>query len=148
MKQALDQAEQALKDGEVPAGALVATMDGDIIAKAHNSVIRLNDPSAHAEILAMREAGSILKNYRLDGLVLVSTLEPCPMCLSCALMSRIKGIIFGAPEPKFGAHQSIIHLDLVPQLNRHLEFIRGGVLQYECRKIVQDFFQERRKKTS
>ncbi|MDR2352404.1 MAG: nucleoside deaminase [Deltaproteobacteria bacterium] len=146
MKEALKEAQKAAQMGEVPAGALVSSFSGEIIARAHNSVITLSDPSAHAEILALREAGNIIQNYRLENLLLISTLEPCPMCLSCALLSRIKGIIYGAIEPKFGAHQSVLNLISVPVLNHHLEFIEGGILEDDCKMIVQEFFQARRKK--
>ena len=128
----------------MPAGAAISTLEGEIISRAHNRVISLQDPSAHAEILAIRKASAVLGNFRLPGLVLISTLEPCAMCLSCALQSRLRGVVYGAEEPKWGAHKSIASLNSLPLLNHRLEFIESGILADESRRLMQTFFRGRR----
>jgi tRNA(adenine34) deaminase len=145
MREALKEAEEAFREGEVPAGALVCSLGGEVISRGRNSVISLSDPSAHAEVLALRRAGEALKNYRLTGLALFSTLEPCAMCLSCALMGRLRGLVYALPEPKWGAHQSLFDLNADPRLNHHLLFVESGVLMEESRRLMADFFRARRK---
>jgi tRNA(adenine34) deaminase len=151
MREALREAELAMAEGEAPVGALVTTMEGEIVARAHNRVIALSDPSAHAEILALREAGRKLSNYRLVGLALFVTVEPCAMCVACSLQARLKGIVYGAPEPKWGAchEKSVIDLNAVPGQNHRLEFLEGGLLADEAASLMVGFFKgirESRKK--
>ncbi|MDR2339361.1 MAG: nucleoside deaminase [Deltaproteobacteria bacterium] len=145
MRAALAEARAAFRESEIPAGALVCTLGGEVLARAHNRVIGLSDPSAHAEILALREASRLIGNHRLTGLALFSTLEPCPMCLSCALQSRLEGIVYGAREPKWGALGSVLDLNSLPGLNHRLSFLEGGVLAEESALLMRDFFKARRK---
>ncbi|MDR3154070.1 MAG: nucleoside deaminase [Deltaproteobacteria bacterium] len=141
----MSEAEAAAAEGEVPAGAVIARADGSIVARARNRVIALRDPTAHAEILAIREASRILSNYRLEGLVLAATLEPCAMCLAACLHARLRAVIFGAPEPKWGAAGSLLDLSSVPGLNHRLELLEGGVLAAECADAIKAFFRGIRK---
>ena len=145
MQAALDEARLALAEDEVPAGAIIVDEEKRIIARGHNQVIGQKDPTAHAEIRAIREAAQKLDNYRLTGLTLYSTLEPCPMCLYAAIHSRLKRLVFGAPEPKWGAAGSVLDLNSIPSLNHHL-IIEGGLLANESREIIVQFFQARRQK--
>ncbi|MDR1308617.1 MAG: nucleoside deaminase [Deltaproteobacteria bacterium] len=145
MSLALEQARLAGSLGEVPAGAVVAGPAGEALALGRNQVIGLSDPTAHAEIQALRAAAGALGNYRLTGLTLVSTLEPCPMCLMAAVHARLALVLFGAPEPKWGAAGSILDLCALPGLNHRLE-IRGGLLAEECAALMRDFFRPRRQK--
>ena len=143
MRQALSEAEKGLLEGEVPVGAVLATQTGEIIARAHNQPIALNDPSAHAEILVMRKAGQRLRNYRLTHNILVATIEPCPMCMGTALNARIAQVVFGAADPKAGAAGSVFNLGADERLNHRIEVI-PGILENECRTLMQDFFKARR----
>jgi tRNA(adenine34) deaminase len=146
VREALREAARAAEEGEVPAGAVVAEPDGTVVSRGRNRVIALSDPTAHAEIIAIRAASAAAGNYRLDGLVLASTLEPCAMCLSAALHARLAAIIFGAAEPKWGAGGSLIDLNSVPGMNHHLALLEGGILEDECAGIMRDFFRDRRKR--
>lgn len=141
---ALDEAKRGLLEGEVPVGAVLADLSGRILATAHNRPIVLNDPSGHAEILALRGAGSILNNYRMPGTVLVVTIEPCLMCMAAAINARITQLIFGAPDPKAGAAGSVFNIASDPRLNHKIEVI-SGVMEDECRALMQDFFRDRRR---
>jgi tRNA(adenine34) deaminase len=143
MAAALMEAAQAAKSGEIPAGALVVDSDGQILSQAHNRVISSCDPTAHAEILAIRGAAQKIGNYRLNGLILVSTLEPCPMCLMAAIHARLAKIYFGAPEPKWGAAGSLLDLQNLSGLNHRLE-IEGNILAGPCSSLIQEFFRHRR----
>jgi tRNA(adenine34) deaminase len=143
MGAALAEAKKAALEGEVPAGAVVADPQGAVIASGRNQVIGLSDPSAHAEILALRAAGESLGNYRLSGAILVATLEPCPMCLTAAIHARIALIVYGAPEPRWGACGSLFDLVTLPGLNHRPE-IQGGLMAEECARLVKDFFQSKR----
>jgi tRNA(adenine34) deaminase len=145
MREAISEASLAESEGEVPAGAVISRPDGSIISRGHNRVTALPDPSAHAEMLAIREAALLVGNYRLEGLVLVSTLEPCAMCMAAALHARLAGVIYGAREPKWGAAGSLLDLALVPGLNHRLELLEGGVLAEECASQIREFFRKRRK---
>jgi tRNA(adenine34) deaminase len=145
MREALSEAAKAALEGEVPAGAVVARLDGTIVARGRNRVISLSDPTAHAEILAIREASSLERNYRLDGLVLASTLEPCAMCLSASLHARLKAVLYGAPEPKWGAAGSLLDLNSVRGMNHRLELLEGGILLDECSDLIKSFFREKRR---
>ncbi len=143
MKKALEEAKQGSSEGEVPVGAVLATASGEIIASAHNQPIALNDPSAHAEILAMRKAGAALHNYRLTQTVLVVTIEPCLMCMGACLHSRISSLVYGAKDPKAGAAGSVYNLAADSRLNHKIEVI-PGIMAKECRALLQDFFRVRR----
>ncbi len=145
MGQALEEARRALGAGEVPVGAVVVGEDGKILAQAHNFPISLNDPTAHAEILALRQAAEILGNYRLPGATLYVTMEPCLMCTGALIYARIRRLVFGAPDPKAGACVSLYRIPEDPRLNHHIE-VTGGVREAECRELVQEFFREKRGK--
>ena len=143
MEQALKAAEKGLEQGEVPIGALLISPDGEIVSKANNQPIALNDPTAHAEILALRSAGVKLNNYRLMGSTLVVTIEPCIMCIGAAINARISRLVFGAPDPKAGAAGSFFNLVEDKRLNHRIDVI-SGVMEKECAKLLQDFFRFRR----
>jgi tRNA(adenine34) deaminase len=144
MVEAISEAHLAEKEGEVPIGALITDIEGKIISRAHNQVITLKDPTAHAEILAIREAGRTLGNYRLPEFFLFSTIEPCAMCLMAALHARLTGVIFGAPEPKWGAAGSLLDLGSLSGLNHHLDILEGGILKKECSVLLKEFFKAKR----
>ncbi len=136
---ALEQAHKAAQHNEVPVGAVLAHMNGDILAQAHNAPISLHDPTAHAEILALRAAGKKLQNYRLADTVLIVTLEPCLMCTGALVHSRINGIVYGAAERKSGAISSCCEGLELSFLN-HKVWHMGGVRSAECAKLLTDFF--------
>ncbi|MDR3203832.1 MAG: tRNA adenosine(34) deaminase TadA [Deltaproteobacteria bacterium] len=140
---ALEEAKVAAQQGEVPAGAAVSDAQGHLIASGQNRVTQLCDPTAHAEIEALRAAGAKIGNYRLVGTVLASTLEPCPMCLMAAVHARVSLIFFGAPEPKWGAAGSVLDLLSIPGLNHRPEIL-GGIMANECAEIIKEFFKKRR----
>jgi len=141
MKMALAEAESAFTLGEVPVGAVIA-MDGKVLAKAHNSPILMHDPTAHAEILAIRKAAQIRENYRLGGATLYVTIEPCVMCAGAIIHARIERIVFGATDPKGGA-LSLYGIPGDQKLN-HSVAVTGGVLKEECGEILSRFFREKR----
>lgn len=143
MRQALDQAHNAWALGEVPVGAVVVK-DGQVIATGFNQPIGTHDPTAHAEIMALRAAATILGNYRLPGCELYVTLEPCVMCSGAMMHARLARVVFGASDPKTGACGSIVNLFEQSQLNHHTQ-LTGGVLATECGTLLKDFFAERRK---
>ena len=142
MALALEQAQLARVAGEVPVGA-VLVKDGTVIALGHNQPVTLNDPSAHAEMLALRAGAATLRNYRLDGCELFVTLEPCAMCAGAMLHARLKRVVFGAPDPKTGAAGSVLNLFAQPQLN-HRTIVLGGVMAAECSSRLQEFFAHNR----
>ena len=142
MRAALDEAREALSRGEVPIGAVLAK-DGAVICRTHNSPITLQDPTAHAEILALRKAGQQLNNYRLIDAELYVTLEPCIMCMGALVHARVKRLIFGARDPKAGAAGSIFDLTRHEKLNHAIE-VTAGVLAEECGELLQNFFREKR----
>lgn len=142
MQAALAQAQAAGATGEVPVGAVVV-LDGQIIGVGRNAPIHTHDPTAHAEILALRAAARHLGNYRLDDCELFVTLEPCAMCAGAMLHARIKRVVFGAPDPKTGAAGSVSNVFAVPQLNHHTH-IEGGLLSDACANLLQDFFKQQR----
>ena len=142
MRQALQQAQQALNLGEVPVGAVVVR-HGQVIATGRNAPIGQHDPTAHAEIIALRAAAQRLGNYRLDDCELFVTLEPCAMCAGAMLHARLKRVVFGAPDPKTGAGGSVVNLFNLPQLNHHTQ-LQGDVLAQDCAALLQDFFKARR----
>jgi tRNA(adenine34) deaminase len=142
MQIALEQARQAALRGEVPVGAALAHGE-TLLAVAANRPIGANDPTAHAEILAIREAAEKIDNYRLVDTTLYVTLEPCIMCMGAILHARIQRLVFGALDPKTGAAQSRYTIGVDGLLNHRLEII-GGILEAECSQILKDFFKERR----
>lgn len=139
--QALKEAKKSAKKGEVPVGAVVVS-DNEVLSQAHNESISKNDPTAHAEIMAIRRACQKKKNYRLSDCDLYVTLEPCSMCLGAVVHSRIRRLIFGAYDPKGGAVVSIVKFPF-ERMNHTVE-IKGGVLAEECGRILIDFFREKR----
>jgi len=142
MRAALDQARKALDQREVPIGAVVSIV-GAIVASGFNQPISTNDPTAHAEIVALRAAARAVGNYRLTGATMCVTLEPCAMCVSALIHARVGTLIFGALEPKTGAVQSALKLLADPSWNHRVEVV-SGVLAEDCRDIVQEFFRQRR----
>ena len=142
MHAALGLARQARDAGEVPVGAVVVR-DGQIIGRGFNHPIGAGDPTAHAEILALREAARQENNYRLPGCTLYVTLEPCTMCVGAILHARIERVVFGATDPKTGACGSVIDLPAEAKLNHQTQFF-GGVLAGECSAMLKAFFAERR----
>jgi tRNA(adenine34) deaminase len=143
MGEALAAAREAGAAGEVPVGAVLVGEGGAILARAFNQPLTLNDPTAHAEVLALRAAAQALGNYRLPGVSLYVTIEPCLMCLGALLQARVRRLVFGAPDPKAGACVSLYRLPEDPRLNHRLE-VTGGVREAECRALLQEFFQARR----
>jgi tRNA(adenine34) deaminase len=141
MRLALYEADNARHKGEVPVGAVVI-LGGEVLSSGHNQSIGSFDPSAHAEIMALRKAGGLLRNHRLPECDLYVTLEPCAMCLGAMVQARIRRLIFGALDPKGGAVQSIMEFPF-ERTNHRLE-IKGGILAGECGKILKDFFQRKR----
>jgi tRNA(adenine34) deaminase len=142
MRMALREAELAARSGEVPVGAVLVKGDR-VIAGDHNQCIKRSDPTAHAEVLVLRKAGEVLRNYRLSDTVMYVTTEPCPMCISAMIHARISRLVFGTLEPKFGAVESRFKLLREKGLNHPLEVTRG-ILENECTEILKSFFKNRR----
>jgi tRNA(adenine34) deaminase len=142
MKQALIEAQKAFDEEEVPVGVVIVHKD-QIIARAHNQIKTLKDPTAHAEMIAITQAAAYLKNERLNGCILYATIEPCSMCVGAAVLARLKAIVFGANDPKTGACGSAIDL-AKPELFNHTIEVTGGILEPECRNIIQEFFLDKR----
>lgn len=142
MALALEQARQAGAAGEVPVGAIVVR-DGQVLGRGHNSPVASHDPTAHAEIAAMRAAAAAIGNYRLDGCTLYVTLEPCTMCAGAMLHARLARVVYGAPDPKTGAAGSVLNPFAEERIN-HQTRVEGGVLQQECSALLQQFFHGRR----
>ena len=144
MGAALEEARHAAALGDVPIGAVVARADtGEVLARRHNERELTHDPTAHAEVLALRDASAALGRWRLDGCVLVATLEPCPMCAGAAWAARVDTIVFGAADPKAGASGSLYNLAADPRLN-HEATVVDGVRADECSALLTDFFAARR----
>jgi tRNA(adenine34) deaminase len=143
MAKALQEADDAFQRGEVPVGAVLAEMDGRIIATAGNRTIELNDPTAHAEILVLRRGAALRENYRLNDCILVVTVEPCLMCMGAIIHARINHLVFGALDPKWGAGGSLYDIPNDPRLNHHIG-VTSGILEEDCRRLMQDFFKMRR----
>jgi tRNA(adenine34) deaminase len=142
MQLALDQARLAAMHGDVPVGAVVIDQAGTVLASAGNEREIRHDPTAHAELLALREASRRLRSWRLTGLTLVVTLEPCTMCAGALVLARIARLVFGAFDPKAGAVSSLFDVVRDPRLNHRVE-VRGGVLEAECGALLTDFFADR-----
>ena len=148
---ALETAREALDNNEVPVGAVIIDANGEVLATASNRPITDSDPTAHAEVLALRAAAKKLGNYRLTGCtiyatidcVLVVTLEPCPMCAGALVNARIKRLVYGAPDDRFGAVDTHFNICSSPELNHRLD-VTAGVLAPECRALIQAFFKARR----
>ena len=142
MQQALEQARLAALAGEVPVGAVIVR-NGEVIARAFNQPITKHDPSAHAEMLVLRQAALSEENYRLPGTTLYVTLEPCTMCAGAMLHARVDRIVYGATDPKTGAAGSVLDVFSSKQIN-HQTIVEGGVMAQECGQLLRDFFKERR----
>jgi tRNA(adenine34) deaminase len=143
---ALDEAAAATAHGDVPVGALVVSADGTVLARRHNERERAGDPTAHAELLALRDAAARLGGWRLEGCLLVVTLEPCPMCAGAALAARIGTVAFGAADPKAGACGSLYNLAADPRLNHEMTVV-PGIRAEEAAVLLRRFFAERRQST-
>jgi len=142
MQEALAEASSAAVAGEVPIGAVIV-LDGRILARAGNRTIRDCDPTAHAEMIVLREAARVLDNYRLAGAALYVTVEPCSMCAGAMIQARIPRLVYGADDPKGGAARTCFQILSNPRLNHQVE-ITAGVLAAECAAVIQSFFAERR----
>ena len=142
MREALELARAGAKAGEVPVGAVIVR-NGEIIGRGRNGPVAANDPTAHAEILALRDAAARVGNYRLTGCTLYVTLEPCVMCVGAFMHARIDRVVYGTTEPKAGAMESTQRAHEHPALNHRITVV-SGVLAAECREVLQSFFRERR----
>jgi tRNA(adenine34) deaminase len=142
MREALAEADAAREAGEVPVGAIII-LDDKIIARGRNAVIASSDPTAHAEIVALREAAKVIGNYRLNGAVLYSTIEPCAMCAGALVLARIARVVYGARDPKAGALETHFGICSTDFLN-HQVSVEGGILEGECSRVLQSFFRDRR----
>lgn len=142
MSAALQQARLAAAAGEVPVGAVVV-IDGEVVAARHNEREATNDPTAHAEILALRDAAAAVGDWRLEGASLVVTLEPCPMCAGAALAARVSRVVFGAYDPKAGAAATLYNLLVDPRFNHNAK-VTGGVREDECGALLTEFFSAHR----
>jgi tRNA(adenine34) deaminase len=143
MSLAYNQAIDAWREDEVPVGAVVVS-GGEVIAAAHNRVEGSLDPTAHAEMLALTQAASKLGDWRLEGATVFVTKEPCPMCSGAMVMSRVKRVCFAVPDPRMGCLGGASKLNDLPGSNHHFEVTAGGVLEDECRDLIQAFFRQRR----
>ena len=143
MEVALKEAEKAQQKGEVPIGAVLVANNNQVLAAEHNRTIALNDPTAHAEILALRSAAAKVRNYRLLNTTLYVTVEPCPMCMGAAIHARISRVVFGTPDPKWGAAGSLYNFAQDRRFNHQTEIIEG-ICKNACKKLMQDFFREKR----
>jgi tRNA(adenine34) deaminase len=142
MRAALDEARRGFAAGEVPVGA-VLVLDGEIVGRGFNQPLGSHDPTAHAEIVAMRAAAQAIGNYRLVGATMYVTIEPCLMCVGAMVHARVATLVFGAPEPKAGAVVSSCRAHELPSLNHRIDVV-GGVLEEDCRAVIQEFFKSRR----
>lgn len=142
MREALGLAREAAEAGEVPVGAIVL-VDGEIVGRGRNSPVAANDPTAHAEMLALREAAAAAGNYRLERATVYATLEPCPMCAGALVAARVKRLVFGARDLRFGGVRSKFRIADSDLLNHRVEIVEG-VLAAECVELLQEFFEKRR----
>ena len=145
MRKAIESAAAAMNLNEVPIGACLIDKQGKLLAIAGNRTITINDPTAHAEILVLREAAALIGNYRLTETVLYTTIEPCTMCAGALVNARIKRLVFGAHDERFGAVESVFQICNTSSLNHKIE-ITSGVLAEDCRRLMQEFFKEKRRK--
>ncbi len=145
MEIAIEEAKKAELMNEVPVGAVTLDKGGEIIARAHNMCISLNDPTAHAEVLAIRKAGEYISNYRITDCIVVSTVEPCIMCMGCLVNARIAGLVFGCRDPKAGAVYSKIDFFNEIKWINHRFWVLEGIRSKECGRILKDFFKKKRK---
>lgn len=145
MREALHEAAVAQSKGEVPIGAVIVR-DGEVIARGHNLRETLNDPTAHAEILAIRAAGQVMNDWRMIGCTLYVTIEPCPMCAGALVQSRVEHVVFGATDPKAWADRSLREIVQNPGLN-HRMVVTEGILAAECSQIMKEFFRAKRKRS-
>jgi tRNA(adenine34) deaminase len=143
MQIALEEAQQALRENEVPIGAAIVC-EGRVIARAHNQREQLHDPTAHAEMIAITQAAEARQSWRLDGCTLYATLEPCPMCAGAMILARIPILVYGASDPKAGAVHTLFRLLDDPRLNHRAEVV-AGVMAEPCARILSQFFQEQRR---
>ena len=143
MELALSEAKKAEEKNEIPIGAVLVSQAGDILAASHNQTISLNDPTAHAEILVLREAAHQAQNYRLLNTILYVTIEPCVMCMGALVHARITQLIYGAGDPKWGGAGSLYNLADDTRLNHRVQ-VTGGICEDECRALMQDFFRTKR----
>jgi len=143
MRLALEQAQRAAELDEAPVGAVVTGPDGKVLAAAHDERMRLKDPTAHAEVLALRAAAAALGDWRLDDCDLTVTLEPCPMCAGALVLARVKRLVYGAASPKSGAVETHMHLLDVETFNHKVEVV-SGILAEECGQVLKDYFRGRR----
>jgi tRNA(adenine34) deaminase len=143
MREALIEARKAFEKGEIPIGAVIV-QNSQIVARSHNRREELQDPTGHAEILVMREAGEILGGWRLPHTTVYVTIEPCPMCAGALVQARVSRIVYGAPDKKAGAVHSLYSITEDDRLNHRLQ-VTGGVLAEECAGLMQEFFRSRRK---
>jgi tRNA(adenine34) deaminase len=143
MRLALQEAKKAGQVDEVPVGAVLVSEAGAVLAAARNRTIELGDPTAHAEVITLREAAGKIRNYRLLNTTLYVTIEPCPMCMGALIHARVALLVFGATDPKWGAAGSLYNLAQDRRLNHQIEVI-AGVCEPECRKLVQEFFRLKR----
>jgi len=143
MKEALKEAEKAFRKDEVPVGAVIVHKD-EIIARAHNQIIMLKDPTAHAEMIAITQAATYLKNERLKDCDMYVTIEPCPMCAGAMILARIRNLYFATKDPKSGAAGSVINILTNNSLNHRVK-VTSGMLREESRSLIQEFFKKKRK---
>ena len=143
MELAIKEAKSAGQIGEVPVGAILVSENGEILSAAHNLAIKLVDPTAHAEILALRKAALEINNYRLLNTTLYVTVEPCIMCMGAIVHARISRVVFGTTDPKWGAAGSLYNVAEDDRLNHHVEIITGARAE-DCRRLMQDFFRAKR----
>jgi tRNA(adenine34) deaminase len=143
MSLAYNQAIDAWREDEVPVGAVVE-VDGEVVASSHNQVEGSSDPTAHAEMLALTQAAARRGDWRLDGATVYVTKEPCPMCSGAMVMSRVRRVCFAVPDPRMGCLGGATNLNGLPQANHRLEITAGGVLEQECRELLQEFFRLKR----
>ncbi len=144
MNLAVEEGKNAEKEGEVPVGAVVVSGSGELLAAAHNQTIGLNDPTAHSEILALRKAAEYVSNYRLLDTYIYVTIEPCLMCMGAIVHARVKTVVFGTSDSKWGAAGSLYNFATDERLNHHPTII-SGVCKKECRALIQNFFRAKRK---
>ncbi len=146
MDLAIEQAEKASRLGEIPIGAILVDKQDNILSTAHNQTVGMSDPSAHAEIMALRAAGNKVGNYRLLNTTLYVTIEPCVMCMGAIVHARVFRVVFGARDPKWGAVGSLYNFAEDDRLNHRVEVV-SGICETVCAQMMQNFFQQKRKST-